>query len=306
MRRLQPLGVLILIPAVCLLFTAPGCGKNDEKPPAKAANNQGAKNKDTGSGSGSKGGDLTELASTGWGTLTGTVTYEGTPPKEKKINMADNKNAAACHEGAKESEVVEQTWLVNPKNKGVANVAVWLKPPEGKYFKIHESYLNKKKNFVELRQPHCAFVPHVLVYWASYYDKDTKDQKPSGQAIKVINDAAFSHNTKWSVNEDYNQAGSATLDKGKEAEIKFAAQDTPISMICNIHPWMNAKCWSLDTPYAARTDEDGKFKIENVPTGAELQIVAWHEGPGFFWEGGKAGKTMKLEDKNDLKITLKK
>jgi hypothetical protein len=61
---------------------------------------------------------------------------------------------------------------------------------------------------------------------------------------------------------------------------KFLASDygTVTTVNCDLHKWMKGYIWSLETPYAAVTDKDGHFEIKNVPAGAELQIVAWHEG----------------------------
>jgi hypothetical protein len=255
---------------------------------------------------GGKDGKLTELASDGWATLSGRVTYDGTPPAPKKIDMKNNKDNAACHKGATEKELVEQTWLVSKENKGVANVVIFLKPPEGKFFKIHPSYMEQasKGPVVTLDQPHCAFLPHVSVYWASYYDKDNGEQKPSGVKFRVLNNAKFTHNTSWSCDEDYNTKGSLTIAPGSAKDLRFNADpNTPLSFKCDIHPWMNAKCWSLDTPYAARTDDNGRFSIANVPAGAELRVIAWHEGVGFVY--GKAGKAMTFEDEKEHRLNLK-
>ena len=237
--------------------------------------------------------ELTELASTGWAKLNGTVTYDGTPPAPKPLSMRGSFDEKNCQDGATERELVEQTWLVNKENKGVSDAIIFLKPPEGKYFKIHASYLEKAKQPVELHQPHCVFIPHSFVYWASYYDKDAKEQKASGQKIKILNDSKFTHNVNWS-DDKINPRGSATLASGKETSIKLAAQDTPIRFRSNIHPWMSANCWALDNPYAARTDANGKFTIANVPAGVEVHVVVWHEGAGFLF--GKTGRPLTFKD----------
>ena len=44
-------------------------------------------------------------------------------------------------------------------------------------------------------------------------------------------------------------------------------------MECNIHPWMSAQWFIVDHPYAAITDKDGKFKIENLPVGKHEFII---------------------------------
>jgi hypothetical protein len=312
MRRWHILGVLILVPALGVLVAAPGCSKKEE--PAKKTDGQaGGGGKDGKTNGGGKTGELTELAVKDWGTVTGTVIYEGTPPKMNPINMAGNKDKDNCRADASERELVEQTWLVNKDNKGVSDVIIFLQPPEGKFFPIHKSYLdmkNPKNAFVELKQPHCAFIPHVFPYWASYYDKETGEQKPSGQKIKIINNAKFNHNTAWSANTAIQGKGvNFILAPEASKTLTFNADlTTPIAFNCDIHKWMNAKCLALDTPYCARTKEDGTFKIENVPVGVDLYVVGWHQDAkdGGFFYGGKTGKKMTLKDKQDLAITISK
>jgi hypothetical protein len=50
---------------------------------------------------------------------------------------------------------------------------------------------------------------------------------------------------------------------------------------CDYHPWMIAYWMILDHPYAAITDKDGKFTIENLPEG-DHELVIWHEKVGYI------------------------
>jgi plastocyanin len=45
---------------------------------------------------------------------------------------------------------------------------------------------------------------------------------------------------------------------------------------CNIHDWMSGVILVLPTPWFARTDAEGRFTLENVPTGTH-SLLAWHE-----------------------------
>jgi len=44
---------------------------------------------------------------------------------------------------------------------------------------------------------------------------------------------------------------------------------------CNIHDWMKAYIYVVDTPYYARTDASGHLSLENVPDG-EYKLVVMH------------------------------
>ena len=70
---------------------------------------------------------------------------------------------------------------------------------------------------------------------------------------------------------------------------------TPIRLNCSIHTWMEGYIWSLDTPYAAVSKEDGTFEIKGIPAGVEILVVTWHEASGFGM-GGSAGQKMTLKE----------
>jgi hypothetical protein len=288
------LGLLALLPALGLMVAAPGCGKKEEAAPPPKKMDGGNKGANTG-------GKKTELASTGWGTLSGTVVYDGTPPEPKALDMKGNKNADACHDTKDKDQLIEQTWLVNKDNKGVENVVIYLRAPEGKYFKIKDED-KKRTDVVKLEQPHCVFIPHTLVHFPAYYDPKTDDYVRTGQNIVVTNHAKFNHNTGF---DGAGDKGNPIMVPGdKKVLDKFIPDaDSPFARVgfkCDIHQWMNAQALVFDHPYAARTDKDGKFEIKNVPTGVEVFVCGWHEGNPEF-HGGKEGEAMKLKDgANDL------
>jgi hypothetical protein len=302
MRRLQSFGVLIFVGALCVSVAAPGCKKGEDKGNTPANTDGGG-----GDGKGNQPTKLTELAPKTWGKITGTVTYDGDPPPEEKQDFKEH--AKNCESGAGPREKVKQSWLVNKENNGVSDVVIYLKAPKDKFLKVHESYLEKKDGFVDLHQPHCAFKPHAFTVWAEYRDKDGKLKK-TGQKVRVKNDAEFEHNIKWEGRTALQGKGdNVTLKKGEERDYAFKADlQTPITFGCGIHPWMNATCWALDTPYAARTDEKGNFTIENAPLGVDLYIVAWHEGaaPDDFFHGGRNGTKITLDGKKPIELKVKR
>jgi hypothetical protein len=307
MRRFRPIAILVLIPALAFLVAAPGCGKG-----GKAAKRPGPEVEETEDGGKGSGPAKAELASDGWGAVEGLVTYQGEPPMvgSLKPEMEKHKDKDQCLQG-KPDEIQEQTWVIGP-NKGVANVVIFLKAPEGKYFKIDDQD-KKRTEPVELRQPHCAFLPHVVALYPVYYDGAKKDYEKTGELLKVINDAQVTHNTKIAGDPAKNDPVNYTLEKGKAAEPLFLnPQAQPLQVNCNFHTWMNGYVWAFDNPYHAvskgqgekdKPEEFGKFAIPRVPAGVEVNVVVWHpgaSGAGYPW--GRDGKKMTFKKGETTKL----
>src|SRR5262245_24882012 len=139
MRRLTWC-VLLVVPCLLVLTTAPGCSKEEKKKIVK---------KDGGNGKKGNGAAKTPLEA-GDAVIKGVVVYDGDPPVPEEI--AALKKDPACVK-APESERVSQMWLVDKNTKGVANVVVWLKPPAGKYFAVKDED-KKPPEFMIVDQPH--------------------------------------------------------------------------------------------------------------------------------------------------------
>jgi plastocyanin len=48
-----------------------------------------------------------------------------------------------------------------------------------------------------------------------------------------------------------------------------------VALGCNIHDWMVAYIYVLETPFFAKTGADGQARLENVPAGAH-EVRVWH------------------------------
>jgi hypothetical protein len=237
-------------------------------------------------------GEMKEFEAKGTGTLKGKVALDGPVPeqliaqKNKDLDAAIEKHQdkAQCLAGT-EAEKTQQAWKVS-KDGAVQFVAIWVRPPQGHYFKIDPDKLGIPKT-VEVDQPHCAFLPHVQTAFPSYYDPKTKKQTPSGQELIIKNNAKMNHNTKWGGGPK-NQGANPMLPPGKDLKLDVNADDTiPISLSCSIHTWMTGYIWALDTPFAAVTNDKGEYEIKNVPAGADLQLYVWHEPDEWVAQGEK-------------------
>lgn len=280
MRPLTISAILLLAFGLILLPLGTGCKDNTpNNSPAKDDAGDGAK-KGTEDG---KSPPKTPIKS-GDGVIKGKVVFSGTVPEQKILKLLEDykvKGMQVCLApgGAENFENCDQTWQIG-KDKGVANVVVYLKPPKGQFFEPPEAK-KKSTNVVKMDQPHCAFRPHVAAVFQHYWDG--KKMQDTGEIFRVTNDAPFSHNTKVTISG--NSQGSTISPKPPDNFHEFnnlPPKYTPYLFQCDIHAFMQALVWSFDHPYFAVTKDDGSFEIPDVPTGVPLSFFAWHESPGTF------------------------
>ena len=115
--------------------------------------------------------------------------------------------------------------------------------------------------------------------------------------MDIKNDAPFVHNTKGAGDAKKGNVFDYPVAPKEEKKVVLCAQADAITVNCSIHPWMSAKVFVYDHPYAFVTKIDGKYKLENVPTGVDLTVEFWHEDKGVF-----KTETVKLEDKGTKKL----
>ena len=99
-----------------------------------------------------------------------------------------------------------------------------------------------------------------------------------GTTVEFENDDDMQHNVFWpSVGGNKRLAHNlGTWSKGERRSFKF---DHPgvVPLLCSGHSEMASYIVVSPTPYFAKTDESGNYKIDNVPDG-KYNLVAWHEG----------------------------
>ncbi len=180
-------------------------------------------------------------------------------------------------------EILDEKFVVHPKNKGLRWTFVWLEQEDVKSkipLPIHPDLKEIKEKDVVLEYSQCVFIPHAL-------------GMRQGQILVGKNNSNTTHNLKGgSVSGRNTLGGSTLLPPGTSARFKDLIADTSLITIeCNIHPWMKAWLRIFDHPYFAVTDADGAFELKNAPTGAYRLVVRHGEGG---WLGGAAGKNGKV------------
>lgn len=111
------------------------------------------------------------------------------------------------------------------------------------------------------------FQPHILVV-------------QQGTTVDFLNSDKVAHNVFW---PSLMQGGKklpgknmGTWPQGEKRPFKFD-QPGAAALLCNVHPEMAGYIVVSPTPYFAKTDKSGAYKIDNVPDG-QYNVVAWHEG----------------------------
>lgn len=187
----------------------------------------------------------------GSGSIAGKITYTGTPPKMKPIDMSKEPSCAKQH-----------TTPVTTENvvTGPGNALAWVVV----YISAGDQESSAPSQAVRYDQKGCRYIPHVLAMVGA-------------QELQIYNDDQTSHNIHplAKVNPEWNKSqpsGSPPIDtKWEKSEF--------IPVKCNIHPWMHGYFVVLKTPHYAVSGEDGSFAIKGVPAG-KYTVTAWQEQYG--------------------------
>jgi hypothetical protein len=191
------------------------------------------------------------------GTISGVISYNGTPPAPKKIDTTAD---PVC--GQKNPNLTTDDTIV--KDGKLANVFVYIKEGTvdgGK--KVAEYTWPTPTSEVQLDQNGCHYAPHVLGVMVN-------------QKLKITNSDATQHNIHPTpkLNQEWNQTqanGAPPIEKS------FARAEVLIPVKCNQHPWMKAYIGVMRHPLFAVSSDTGAYEIKNVPPG-KYTVVAWREG----------------------------
>src|SRR5262245_49263303 len=208
-------------------------------------------------------------APAGWGAVKGRVVWKGDPlPQPKPVKVTKDQD----HCLARAKVLLDNDLIVDRETRGVRDVFVWLADPENatKPLPIHPS-LKELPKPAEIDQPCCLFEPRCLIL-------------REGQKLLVKNSAPISHSFRLNgrfttINRAMQPNETLTIDKIK-------AERTPLSVVCDFHPWMGARIGVFSHPYAVLTDKTGAFEIRNAPAG-DWRLFVLHDKVG--WLGGEAG-----------------
>jgi carboxypeptidase family protein len=229
--------------ALCIAFalTMVGCGKDK------------GSSADTAAQAPTPGGGPA-AAPAGGGTISGTVSFTGTPPANPTIDMSEEPACQQKHTGgARDPQVV----VTDGK---LANVFVFVKGglPAGRTYPVPSSA-------AVLDQNGCLYDPRnfgVMI----------------GQPLEIKNSDPVLHNIKAvpTKNRGFNISQPS---QGMTTRRTFATEEIGIPLQCNVHGWMHASANVLNHPFFGTSGRDGSFSIKGLPAGT-YEIEARHEKLG--------------------------
>jgi hypothetical protein len=199
-------------------------------------------------------------------TVSGKISFEGTPPPNDKVQMSSD---PYCQQHAADYPTVE---TVKVSSGGLENVIVFVStglPAGAAYAPATDS--------VEINQENCHYIPHVFTM-------------RTNQPLKVKNSDSTLHNIHaWAEKNPQFNVGQPV--KGMVNETKFAMTEVPLPIKCDVHKWMGAFVGVFDHPFHTVSKSGGAFELKLPP--GNYEITAWHEKYGK--------KTMMVEVKDSDK-----
>lgn len=226
--------------------------------------------------------EATVATGTGWAALKGRFVFAGTPG-ERKALVVDKDMSVCSKDGMK---LYDQSLRVDDATKGLADVVLFVRKA------------SRVKNPVPVEQlvfdqKNCEFLSPVFAARV-------------GQAIDVRNSDPIGHNTNIS-GTSFNQlipAGEGTVYTPN------AETGMPVSVTCNIHPWMKAYAVFRKDGYVGVSAADGSFVIPDLPAGEPLEFQVWHarsagglklDRPDLKWSPkGRFQITLQPDEEKDL------
>jgi plastocyanin len=189
----------------------------------------------------------------GTATVTGTVRFDGKPPRRRPVQMGAEPACAEHHK----TPPVSETVIVNADGT-LRNVFVVIKKGlQGWKFPVPSEP-------VVLDQVGCTYVPHVFGV-------------RTGQTVNIRNSDGVEHNVH--LFSKRNGRLNFAQTKGASRDHVFKRQEVMVQLKCDIHGWMKSWAGVVKHPFFAVTADGGTFELKGLPPG-DYEVEAWHEKYG--------------------------
>lgn len=189
------------------------------------------------------------------GAIEGRVVWQGEVP-ELTLRVSTDQQVCRHTDGTTPSPRLSVS-----EDGGVADAIVFLRDIE------RGKPLDRLHADAVLDQEGCLYKPFVQVM-------------PEKATLTLVNSDPLNHNVharQADQRDPFNYAMPNSAWPEKQTIEKRLYRPGLVEVNCDVHMWMSAYIHVVEHPYYAVTDQDGKFRLEDVPPG-DYELVTWHPG----------------------------
>lgn len=191
------------------------------------------------------------------GTLQGKTTLVGQTPPPRVFHLVLYPNLDMCAEVDTDDNMNRLLFdFITDDQRGMKDVVVTLD-----HVDAGKPFPNKPINILS---ENCKFTPEVNIL-------------KQGGTFFVDNQDAVMHNSQVYQSE----RGKIILnipipaEEISDGKVQFQKHYRIFQMICGMHEFMQTWGYRVQNPYYSKTQNDGMYKIDNIPPG-EYKVTAWH------------------------------
>jgi hypothetical protein len=216
-----------------------------------------------------------EAPVSGGGSISGKISFKGTPPPPKSFDLAKFPQATFCGKADSDGQGHRLLKEVKVKDGALGDVVVYISGIEkGKPFKFEGTDVKTDTcRFLVQGGPSTfvGVVAKMAELRVENLDADPADPKsvdgvlhnPHGYEVKGASSATM-------FNKPLPTKGQVLKEK-----VKLRKPESFMKLECDQHNYMNVYFQPIDNPYYAIVGEDGAFSIGDLPAG-EYTVKAFH------------------------------